>query len=281
MSVQQSKDFLTDKRILITGAVGSIGSALSTKINQHNPEKLILFDQDESGIFNLENELGNAIGVVGNIRDKEALEKVFEEYKPNLVIHAAAYKHVGLMERYPDEADKTNVSGTTNVLEISKKYKAKFIFISTDKAVNPTSVMGRSKKNCEEMVLRENETVVRFGNVAASRGSVVPIFQEQIERGDPITLTDKKMTRFFMGIYEAVDLIIRAIMMSKGGEIFILDMGEPIKIYDLAKLMVKLSGKDIPIIEIGKRKGEKMFEELMTKEERKRAKKIDGLWKIK
>lgn len=280
MSQNKSENFLNDKTIFLTGACGSIGSALSKKINEYNPKQLILFDQDETGIFNLENSIPKSTGILGNIRDTEKLEKVFKEFKPDLVIHAAAYKHIGLCERYPEEAYKNNIVGTGNVISISKKYGAKFILISTDKAVNPTSMMGASKKECEDMTLKQGGTVVRFGNVAASRGSVVPIFQEQIEKNEPITLTDKRMTRFFMGIYEAVDLIIKAIMLSRGGEIFILDMGEPIKIYDLAKLMIKLSGKDIPIIEVGIRKGEKLDEILMTDEEKKRAIKKNGLWII-
>ncbi len=278
--IKKETNFLSGMTCLITGACGSIGSALSKKISEYNPKQLILLDFDETGIFNVEKSIPNYIGILGNIRDAEKLEKVFKEFKPNLVIHAAAYKHIGLMERYPEEAYKNNIVGTGNVISISKKYGAKFILISTDKAVNPTSIMGTSKKECEQMTLQEGGTVVRFGNVVASRGSVVPIFQEQIEKNEPITLTDKRMTRFFMGIYEAVDLIIKAIMWSKGGEIFILDMGEPIKIYDLAKLMIKLSGKDIPIVEIGKRQGEKFDEVLMTEEEQKKAIKKDGLWII-
>ena len=266
--------------ILVTGGGGSIGSELCRQIASFNPELLIIFDIYENNLYNIELELRakypnlNIKGIIGSVRDKKKLEDVFSKYKPYLVFHAAAHKHVPLMEVSPVEAIKNNVFGTYNVVECSDKYNVeKFTFISTDKAVNPTSIMGASKRICEMIIQAKNRTsktiyaAVRFGNVLGSHGSVIPLFKKQIEAGGPVTVTHKDITRYFMLIPEAVGLILQSATFANGGEIFVLDMGEPVKIYDLATTLIKMSGKNIPIEIVGLRRGEKLYEELLMAEE--------------
>jgi len=250
----------------------------------YNPEKLIIFDIYENNLYDIELELKKKYpkekieAMVGSVRDKARLEKIFKKYNPYLVFHAAAHKHVPLMEDSPLESIKNNIFGTYNVANCADKYKAKrFVLISTDKAVNPTNIMGASKRMCE-MIIQAKAKVsntefvaVRFGNVLGSNGSVVPLFKKQIAAGGPVTVTHKEITRFFMMIPEAVGLVLQAITYAKGGEIFVLDMGEPVKIYDLAVSLIKLSGYepnvDIPIKITGLRPGEKLYEELLMSEE--------------
>lgn len=272
------------KTILITGAAGSIGSEIVRQIVTLNPEKLIILDQAESPLYDLEvelNEKGNlhyVEAVIGDIRNYDRLENVFRTFKPQYVFHAAAYKHVPLMENNPSEALITNVLGSKNLVDLSLKYGVdRFVLISTDKAVNPTNVMGCSKRIAEIYAQSANQLgktkfiTTRFGNVLGSNGSVIPLFKKQIENGGPLTVTDKRITRFFMTIPEACQLVLEAETMGKGGEIFVFDMGESVKIYDLAKKMVSLSGlelgKDIEIKITGLRPGEKLYEELLTNEE--------------
>ena len=283
-------NFLKEKKVLVTGAAGSIGSALSRRIAELKPKSLIILDQDESGLFDVGADVRRICKtdlVIANIREKDRINEIFSKYRPDIVYHCAAYKHVSLMEIWPQEAEATNVVGTRILVDASIKFKVdRFIFVSTDKAVNGTSVMGRTKKEGERICQEANSAkvtefiVVRFGNVMASRGSVVPIFQKQIAEGKNLTITDPRMKRFFMGIYEAVELILRATIIGKAGDTIVLDMGKPILIVELAKLMVKLSGKNLKLefTKIGK--GEKLFEELMTSEEKKRAVKKDGLFVI-
>ena len=212
--------------------------------------------------------------VIASVRDEKRIDEIFNKYKPQIVFHAAAHKHVPLMENSAEEAIKNNVFGTYNVAKCSDKYGVeKFTFISTDKAVNPTSIMGASKRICEMIIQSMNEksstifTAVRFGNVLGSHGSVIPLFKKQIEAGGPVTVTHKEITRFFMLIPEAVGLILQSVTFANNGEIFVLDMGEPVKIYELAKTLIKLSGKNVPIEIVGLRKGEKLYEELLMSEE--------------
>lgn len=275
---------LTGQTILVSGAAGSIGSGLVKQIARYNPGKLILLDQAESPLYDLQIELGatqqnlNFEVVIGDIRSVERMEHVFDFFRPDFVFHAAAYKHVPMMENNPSEAVLTNVLGTKNLVDLSKRFEVKkFVMISTDKAVNPTNVMGASKRIAEiyaQMANKEGSTrfvTTRFGNVLGSNGSVVPLFQRQIEQGGPITVTDERVTRFFMTIPEACQLVLEAGSMGEGGEIFVFDMGESVKIIDLAKKMIQLSGlqlgKDIEIRVTGLRPGEKLYEELLAKEE--------------
>ena len=278
---------MKNKTILITGAAGSIGSALARRIYQLQPKKLLLLDQDETGIFNLEEELKGAHGIIANIRDSEAILDVFFSHRPNIVFHCAAMKHVVMCERYPSECQKTNLIGLVNIVDKAVAYKTeKFVFISSDKAVNPKCQMGISKQNGEDFCLSCNTEkgtkfiITRFGNVMASRGSVIPIWQKQIKENKDLTVTSKNMERYFMGIYEAVDLVIQASQIGKGGEIFVLDMGKPYKIDELANLMIKLSGKPLGIKYTQVGQGEKFSEELMTNEEKKRAIKKNNLFII-
>lgn len=273
-------EFLSGKTVLVTGAGGSIGSELCRQIIKFRPKKIIMLDIYENTLYEVEMELRqknkNApiVTVIASVRDKERMDEVFEKYKPQVVFHAAAHKHVPLMETSPVEAIKNNVFGTLNVAECSDKYNVqKFIFISTDKAVNPTSIMGATKRICEMIIQSKNRTsntvyaAVRFGNVLGSHGSVIPLFKKQIESGGPVTVTHKEITRYFMLIPEAVGLILQSATFANGGEIFVLDMGEPVKIYDLATTLIKMSGKNIPIEIVGLRKGEKLYEELLMAEE--------------
>ncbi len=271
---------LDKKVILVTGAAGSIGSEIVRQICSYNYKSLIMIDQAESALYDLQQELKlngfhNFIPIVGDIRDKNRMNALFQEHKPNMVFHAAAYKHVPLMEYNSYEAIKINIAGTKTIADLSVNHKVdKFVFISTDKAVNPTNVMGASKRIAEmyiSCIQQEKKTkfiTTRFGNVLGSNGSVIPLFRKQIEKGGPLTLTHKDVTRFFMTIPEASQLVLEAGAMGDGGEIFIFDMGESVKIFDLAKNMIKLSGlkypEDIDIKITGLRPGEKLYEELLA-----------------
>jgi FlaA1/EpsC-like NDP-sugar epimerase len=278
------ENFLHGKVILITGAAGSIGSELSRQVSKFKPSLLLMLDQDETGIFNISEELEDkfprlkTVPVVVDILNKEKIDQIFSRCHPQVVFHAAAYKHVPLMEAHPDEAVKNNIFGTKIVAEASLKYKTeKFVFISTDKAINPTSIMGATKRAGEmicQFLNQKNNTKfisVRFGNVLDSRGSVIPIFREKIKKREPLEVTHPEMKRYFMLISEACLLVMQSGAMGQGGEVFVLDMGEPIKILHLAKEMIRLSGfepdKDIPIVFTGVRPGEKFFEEILTAEE--------------
>lgn len=279
------KEFFADKTVLITGAAGSIGSELSRQVLAYCPRKIVFFDWWENGLFELQNELNTSFGrnemefVIGNIQDKRKVEKVFETYKPDYVFHAAAYKHVPAMEQNPEEAVKNNIFGTLVVAKAAKKYRVeKFVIVSTDKAACPRSVMGATKLVTEAIGRSLNGEkgtkflAVRFGNVLGSHGSVVTIFEKQIDLGGPVTVTDRRMARYFMTIPEASQLIIKAAAMGKGGELFVLDMGAPIKIIDLAENMIGLRGltpyKDIEIVFTGKRRGEKIREKLFNTKEK-------------
>jgi FlaA1/EpsC-like NDP-sugar epimerase len=280
----QVEKSLKGKRILITGAGGSIGAELGRQIAQFDPELLALLDFDETELFHISQELREnhsgvkVFPVLGDILNEEKVATLFREITPQLVFHAAAYKHVPVIEDFPEEGIRVNILGTKILGELSQDYGVeKFIFISTDKAVNPTSVMGASKRVAEMVVTDLNHqdktqfVAVRFGNVLGSRGSVIPIFQEQIKKGGPLTVTHPEMKRYFMTIPEAVLLVLQASSMGKGGEVLVLDMGEQVKIYDVACELIRLSGlephKDIPIIFTGVRPGEKLFEEVLTAEE--------------
>lgn len=277
-------NLIENKTILVTGAGGSIGSELCRQIVKYNPSKLVMLDIYENNLYNIELELKSGYAhidieaVIGSVRDVKRLEKIFEKYNPYLVFHAAAHKHVPLMEESPLEAIKNNVFGTFNVANCADKYGSrKMILISTDKAVNPTNIMGATKRLCEMIIQVKNKNskteyaAVRFGNVLGSNGSVVPLFKKQIAEGGPVTVTHKDIIRYFMTIPEAAQLVLQAMSYAKGGEIFVLDMGEPVKIYDLAVSLIKLSGLepnvDIPIVFTGLRPGEKLYEELLMKEE--------------
>lgn len=283
---EQIAQFLKDKTILVSGAAGSIGSEIVRKLVQFGVKRLIGYEIDETEVFNLELTLKKITGpdqtthmIIGDVRDKQKLASVFETYHPDIVFHASAYKHVPLMEHFPEEAIKTNIFGTENLAKLSLQYGVKtFINISTDKAVNPTSIMGATKR-FSEMICQELNgsstvfTSVRFGNVLGSRGSVIPIFLDQIKDGGPVTVTHPDIKRYFMSIPEAVLLVFQAAYMGSktGGEIFVLDMGEPVKIVALAENLIRLNNmepyKDVDIVFTGLRPGEKLFEELLTAEE--------------
>ena len=275
---------IENKVVLVTGGGGSIGSELCRQIVRYCPEKLIIIDIYENSLYDIEQELKTNYpnieidAIVANVREKERLDEIFEEFKPYLVFHAAAHKHVPLMETSPLEAIKNNVFGTYNVVNCADEYQVKrFILISTDKAVNPTNIMGATKRLCEMIIQAKNKVsqteyaAVRFGNVLGSNGSVVPLFKKQIANGGPVTVTHKDITRFFMTIPEAVSLVLQAMSYAEGGEVFVLDMGEPVKIYDMATNLIKLSGLepnvDIQIKVTGLRPGEKLYEELLMAEE--------------
>ncbi len=285
LDMQSISAYLANETVMITGAGGSIGAELCRQIAGLNPKKIILLDHDENGVFYIHQELsqkideGIIIPLVRDIQNRSSLEKVMDEHRPTVIFHAAAYKHVPLMETNTEEAIKNNVIGSKNIIDLASKYEVtRFVFVSTDKAVNPTSIMGATKRfveiylqnkarNCNSCIY----CAVRFGNVLGSKGSVVLLFKEQIARGGPLTVTHPEMKRYFMTIPEAVQLVIQAGALGKGGEIFVLDMGEPIKIVDLARDMIILSGlkpeQDISIEYTGLRPGEKLYEELFNDRE--------------
>jgi len=293
--IDQVSGVYRGKRILVTGAGGSIGSELCRQLMAMGPRELVLLDKDENSIFEIDNDLKargiNGVSihpVIANIKNTDCLKNLFEHHKPEIVFHAAAHKHVPLLEYNVTEAVLNNVGGTKNVVEIANASGVeRFIFISTDKAVNPTNVMGATKKIGEVIVqgmARKNGTkfaCVRFGNVIGSRGSVIPLFEKQIARGGPVTVTHPDVKRYFMSIPEAVHLIIKAGTLGDKGEIFVLDMGQPIKIVDMVKTLIRLSGhreEDIEIKFIGMRPGEKMFEEILIDEEKTRATKFEKIY---
>lgn len=276
--------YVKDKTIMVTGGGGSIGSELCRQLISHKPKRLIIFDIYENSAYDIQQELkmsnpgADVITLIGSVRNTTRLESVFSQYKPDIVYHAAAHKHVPLMEDSPNEAVKNNIVGTWNVAKMADKYGVKrFVMISTDKAVNPTNVMGATKRICEMIIQAYNSisktefVAVRFGNVLGSNGSVIPLFKKQIEAGGPVTVTHPDIIRYFMTIPEAVSLVLQAGAYAKGGEIFILDMGEPVRIDDLAKNLIRLSGYtlgvDMEIKYTGLRPGEKLYEELLMDEE--------------
>ena len=276
--------FYEGKTVLVTGGGGSIGSEICRQVAKCNPKKLVIFDIYENNAYDIQQELRSEWGdrldlsvEIGSVRDRVRLEGLFSQHRPQIVFHAAAHKHVPLMEHSSTEAIRNNVFGTYNTADMAEKYGVeKFILISTDKAVNPTNIMGATKRLCEMVVQSRTESktsfaAVRFGNVLGSNGSVIPLFRKQIANGGPVTITDKRIVRYFMTIPEAAQLVMEAGAMARKGELFVLDMGKPVRIYDLAVNMIKLSGlkpdKDIRIEEIGLRPGEKLYEELLIKTE--------------
>jgi len=296
LDVQSVAGYLSGRTVLITGAGGSIGSELCRQIMTYKPSKLVLVGHGENSIYDIDLELRKKykdeikiISCIADVQDKQRLSNIFAEHHPNVVFHAAAHKHVPLMESNPLEAVKNNILGTRNVAECAHEHAAdRFVMVSTDKAVNPTNVMGATKR-AAEMVVQSLDQVsetcfasVRFGNVLGSRGSVIPIFKQQIEEGGPVTVTHPEMIRYFMTIPEAVQLVIQAGALATGGEVFILDMGKPVKIVDLARDLIRLSGlepdKDIEITYTGIRPGEKLFEELLTSEEGTTGTKFDRIY---
>ena len=285
LDIDSISGYITQKRVLVTGAGGSIGSEICRQITRFNPSQLILLGHGENSIYSIEMELRDRCGLtdikfmteIADIQDPVKMMAIMNKYRPHVVYHAAAHKHVPLMERNPEEAVKNNVIGTMNVAKAASKFGVgTFVMISTDKAVNPTSVMGATKR-LAEMIIQHMDTssetkfvAVRFGNVLGSRGSVIPRFKQQIEKGGPVSVTHPEMIRYFMTIPEASRLVIQAGALAKGGEIFVLDMGDPVKIVDLAKNLIKLSGNstdDIEIVFTGIRPGEKLFEELLQANE--------------
>ncbi len=284
------KDFIEDKTIVVTGGGGSIGSELCRQLRKFNPKKIIIIDIYENNAYDIQMEFcrlyrhdnveykPEIVVLIASVRDEKRIDEIFNEYKPDIVFHAAAHKHVPLMEVSPKEAIKNNVFGTYNVAKLADKYNVeKFVLISTDKAVRPTNIMGASKRMAEKVIMAINEksetefAAVRFGNVLGSNGSVIPLFKKQIREGGPVTVTHKEIIRFFMTIPEASQLVIQAGTFAKGGELFVLDMGEQVKIIDLAEKLIRLSGLepyiDIPITFTGLRPGEKMYEETLKNEE--------------
>ncbi|WP_051912438.1 polysaccharide biosynthesis protein [Carnobacterium funditum] len=295
LNMQQILSELTNKTILISGAGGSIGSEICRQIAQFSPKRLILLGHGENSIYQIDRELTNLyhkkidiIPVIADVQDRKCIFETMQKYQPDRVYHAAAHKHVPMMEYNPKEAIKNNIFGTKNMADAAKATGVtSFVMISTDKAVNPPNIMGATKRIAEMIVTGLNEpgktkfAAVRFGNVLGSRGSVVPLFKEQIKKGGPITITDFRMTRYFMTIPEASRLVIQAGALAKGGEVFILDMGEPVKILDLAKNMVRLSGyteNEIKILESGIRPGEKLYEELLVADEQTEEKVHDKIF---
>ena len=284
VNLDEIMGYIENKVVLVTGGGGSIGSELCRQIAWHNPKQLIIVDIYENNAYDIQQELLrncpnlNLLVLIASVRDSKKMSNVFKKYRPQIVFHAAAHKHVPLMETSPNEAVKNNVSGTLKVADAAGKNGAKkFILISTDKAVNPTNIMGATKRICEMIIQAMNKkykteyVAVRFGNVLGSNGSVIPLFRKQIAEGGPVTVTHKDIVRYFMTIPEAVSLVLQAGAYAKGGEIFVLDMGEPVRIYDLAVNMIKLSGlepnKDIDIKITGLRPGEKLYEERLMAEE--------------
>lgn len=284
VNLNEVAGYIKDKVVLVTGGGGSIGSELCRQIAKQHPKKLIVFDIYENNVYDIQQELKitnpelNAEYLIGSVRNTGRLDYIFRTYRPQIVFHAAAHKHVPLMEDSPNEAIKNNVMGTYKTAKAADQYGVeKFVLISTDKAVNPTNIMGASKRLCEmvvQMMSRHSKTdfvAVRFGNVLGSNGSVIPLFKKQIAAGGPVTVTDKRIIRFFMTIPEAVSLVLQAGAYAHGGEIFILDMGEPVKIDDMARNLIRLSGYepdvDIKVVYTGLRPGEKLYEEVLMKEE--------------
>lgn len=284
VNLDEIMGYVQDKVILVTGGGGSIGSELCRQIAGHRPKQLIVFDVYENNAYDLQQELErtfpdlNLTVLIGSVRNTHRIETVFEKYRPDIVYHAAAHKHVPLMENSPNEAIKNNVFGTFKTARAAGKYGAKrFVLISTDKAVNPTNIMGASKRMCEMVVqmmdhrYKTEFVAVRFGNVLGSNGSVIPLFRKQIAEGGPVTVTHPDIIRYFMTIPEAVSLVLQAGAYAKGGEIFVLNMGEPVRILDLAKNLIRLSGyvpnEDIMIEFTGLRPGEKLYEEMLMDEE--------------
>lgn len=284
LDINRIIDYVAGRTVLVTGGGGTIGSELCRQIAEHDPKRLVIFDIYENNAYDIQNELRrkypelDLVTLIGSVRDSKRLESVFKTYRPDIVYHAAAHKHVPLMEDSPNEAIKNNVFGTLKTAQCADKYGAKkFVLISTDKAVNPTNIMGASKRMCEMIIQSYNKrsetefVAVRFGNVLGSNGSVIPLFKKQIEAGGPVTVTDPNIIRYFMTIPEAVTLVLQAGASAKGGEIFVLDMGKPVKILTLAENLIKLSGftphKDIKIEFIGLRPGEKLYEEMLMAEE--------------
>ena len=284
LNLKSKMNYVKGKVVLVTGGGGSIGSELCRQISAHNPKQLIIFDIYENNAYDIQNELKHnypdmdLVTLIGSVRDSKRLDYLFRTYKPEIVYHAAAHKHVPLMEDSPNESIKNNVFGTFKTSQCADKYGVKkFVLISTDKAVNPTNIMGASKRICEMIVQTFNKrsktefVAVRFGNVLGSNGSVIPLFKRQIEQGGPVTVTDPNIIRYFMTIPEAVSLVLRAGATAKGGEIFVLDMGKPVKILTLAENLIRLMGytpyKDIQIKFTGLRPGEKLYEELLMSEE--------------
>lgn len=293
------KNYAKKQTILVTGAAGSIGSELSRQLAAYGISNLILFDWWENGVYELRNQIlsnfpdANVSYVIGDVKDQSRVEFVINKFKPSTIFHAAAYKHVPLMEDNPNEAIKNNILGTKTVAEAAIKYKVdKFVLISTDKAVNPTNIMGATKRAAEKLISLlaqgQKNTIfcaVRFGNVINSNGSAIPYFERQIKNGGPVTVTHKDITRYFMTIPEAVHLILQSWILGKNNDLFVLDMGEPVKIYDLAKLLITMRGyipgEDIMIKVIGLRPGEKLYEEVMVKEEEVQATSIKKVYKTK
>lgn len=284
INTEEVLEHVGGKVVLVTGGGGSIGSELCRQLAAHHPKQLIILDIYENNAYDIQQELSrkypdlDLVVLIASVRNKERIDNIFETYRPNIVYHAAAHKHVPLMEDSPHEAIKNNVFGTYKVAQAADRYGVdKFVLISTDKAVNPTNIMGASKRLCEMLIQsmnrssRTNYVAVRFGNVLGSNGSVIPLFKKQIAEGGPVTVTHPDIIRYFMTIPEAVSLVLQAGAYAKGGEIFVLDMGEPVKILDLATNLIKLSGyrvgEDIQIVFTGLRPGEKMYEELLMNEE--------------
>lgn len=284
INLNEIMDYVSGKVIMVTGGGGSIGSELCRQIAEHRPKQLIIFDIYENNAYDIQQELVrkhpelDLVVLIGSVRDENRIDSIFEQYHPEIIYHAAAHKHVPLMEDSPNEAIKNNVLGTYNMVKMADKWNVKrFVQISTDKAVNPTNIMGASKRICEMIIQTYNKesnteyVAVRFGNVLGSNGSVIPLFKKQIAEGGPVTVTHPEIIRYFMTIPEAVSLVLQAGAYAKGGEIFVLDMGDPVKILDLAKNMIRLSGykvdQDIKIEFTGLRPGEKLFEELLKDEE--------------
>lgn len=284
LDINRIIDYVAGRTVLVTGGGGTIGSELCRQIAEHDPKRLVIFDIYENNAYDIQNELRrkypelDLVTLIGSVRDSKRLESVFKTYRPDIVYHAAAHKHVPLMEDSPNEAIKNNVFGTLKTAQCADKYGAKkFVLISTDKAVNPTNIMGASKRMCEMIIQSYNKrsetefVAVRFGNVLGSNGSVIPLFKKQIEAGGPVTVTDPDIIRYFMTIPEAVTLVLQAGASAKGGEIFVLDMGKPVKILTIAENLIRLSGftphKDIKIEFIGLRPGEKLYEEMLMAEE--------------
>ena len=286
-------DYVAGKVVLVTGGGGSIGSEICRQVAGHNPKMLVLVDIYENTTYDIQNELKNRfpdlnlVVLIASVRNTKRMDMIFETYRPDIVYHAAAHKHVPLMEDSPNEAVKNNVLGTWKVVQAADKWKVKrFVMISTDKAVNPTNIMGATKRICEMIIQTYNSrsrtefVAVRFGNVLGSNGSVIPLFKRQIEQGGPVTVTHPDIIRYFMTIPEAVSLVLQAGAYAKGGEIFVLDMGEPVKIADLARNLILLSGhkpgEDIQIIYTGLRPGEKLYEEMLMHEEDRKSTRLNS-----